>query len=233
MDKVTKKQVFVFREIRSKYIEGFGSFNFSKYCVYDIIRRRRKEDTKTFEGSYKSIADYLNISKASVTLHVQSLLDKGLIKKNDFGLEMINDDIDNYILSENKRSFVILDFNIRYLINEDFKIPAKSPTRSKRKGIPEKTITLEQFAVLSIMFSMQINRYRSVSLSGVSRLLILSRGTVKKSIKILKQLGLLEENNKVPYDIIENYFFDLKRQILSNCNGLLREQLNIPDNVFS
>lgn len=197
MSEIKKKQVFVYRDIRKKYIDAFENFNLLKYCIYDLIRRRRKQDTLSFEGNYKSIADWLSVSKGSVTVHIQSLIENDLIEKTELGLNLKNSDIENHINKDHKGSFVILDFNIRENIKEDFG-----------------KITLQQFAVLSYIFSNQISGNRIFQLNTASRLLIISKRVVSNSLKELTKINLLEEG-KIPDNLIFKYFIDLVDQIHS------------------
>lgn len=197
MSEIKKKQVFVYREIRKKYIDVFGNFNLLKYCIYDLIRRRRKQDTLTFEGNYKSLANWLGISKGSVTGHIQSLIEDNLIEKNEFGLILMNNDIEVHIDNEVKGSFVILDFNIKENLQKDFG-----------------KITLQQFAVLSFILSTQITGHRISTINSASRLLIISKGVVSNTFKELTRKKILEKG-KIPENLIFKYFIHLVNQIES------------------
>ncbi len=211
MYKNTKKnQIFIYRKIRKIHKDKYKKFNMLKYCIYDLIRKKVKEDTGVFEYKQKFIAKTLNVSEASVSNIVKYLIKIRLLEKNDLGLLPKDKYWNSFIQSvEKKGSFVIIDFNVKRKIAQHGYF-----------------LTLEQFAVLSIILSLQINRYRSISIKSISRFLLIDRKTVVQSLKKLKEINFIDEKRRIKEGIIAQYFSELKQQIFYNQKEIEEKTIN-------
>lgn len=200
--KRARKQIFVFRELRNQLINDYSNFCLTKYCIYDIIRRLQRYDTYTYEGNQKKISEWLGVSPATISYHINVMIKSKIIEKTDLGFKISdNNKIEEFYNKDKRGSFVIIDFYIRDNINSMFGY-----------------LTLEQFLILVFIFTTQITKYRARKISNISRLTLINKSTVKNSIKKLQELNIINSDWKIDNKVVFDCFENLDNQILDKAN---------------
>ena len=206
MNKEKRKQIFVHRKIRKSFLDNGEKINICKYCILDLLRRFKKNDTEAFEYKKKFISNWLGITASTLSEHLKYLeKETKLIEQTDFGIELTDKfPIDLYLDSKNtKPLFVIIDVDIKTELCKEFGL-----------------ITFEQFAILTTIFTLQLKRDRKITKSYLANTLLLDRETVKNAFEKLQKLELLQHtHNPIKLTDDANLFFEpLKSSIWNNRN---------------
>lgn len=188
--------VYVYRDKRVALIGNKKrKINMLKYCILDVIHRFKKRDTLSFEYSHNWLANWFGVSQNVISLHINYLIEEGLLKSTEFGL--ILTDEANLIFQE-KNEIEQQSFYIRL-----------SFTYKDRIAQEYAPITIEQYAVLMAIYTLQKKRHRSFDISFLSRFLLLNRNTISNSIKSLMEKDLLCGRLEVS-SFVENMFGEIR-----------------------
>ena len=194
--------VYIYRDKRVALI-GSGNqkrkINMLKYCIIDVIHRFRRRDTLSFEYSHNWLASWLGVSQNVISLHINYLIKENLLKSTEFGLVLTDEA--NLIFHE-EREFEEQSFYIRLSFTYKEKI-------AQQYG----AITIEQYAILMAIYTLQKKRHRSFEFSFLSRFLLLNRNTISNSVKILMEKGLLCGKLEVS-SFIEDMFGEIRYKSL-------------------
>ncbi|GLB52770.1 hypothetical protein NBRC110019_18100 [Neptunitalea chrysea] len=205
MLKNNKKQLFVYRDVRRGFMQhNKGRFCFTKYCICALIYRWKDFDTDAYSGKKKKFAEFLGIKPPAVTYHLNKLIEMGEVVETESGLKLVAQSAWDAIGKQKiKGSFVILDFKIKIKL------------ASKRYSRP---LSIEQFAVLSILVTLNMRKERNLWIKDLPILLKLDRDTVKTAINKLVKYGILNQYREFDSAYLNEFFKNYIQQIKDNAH---------------
>ncbi|WP_343796399.1 hypothetical protein [Gaetbulibacter jejuensis] len=130
------------------------------------------------------------------------MLKLGIIEKTDLGFKISdNKAVEEFNNKDKRGSFVIIDFYVRDKINSKFGY-----------------LTLEQFLILTFLFTTQLTKYRAKKVSNISRLTLTNKSTVQSALKKFQELNIIDSNWRIVEEVEYDCFEGLDEQILSRAN---------------
>ena len=198
MNKDRQRHIFVKAKVRKYYLDTFGKFCITKYCLIDIIRRFSQNEENAFLYKQVFLSKWLGINEPTVSYHLKGLIEIDLIRKTSVGFVFTEKfPASLYREGEIDGSFVIIDFEIKEALDADLKY-----------------MTIEQFMILTTIFKIKFDRMK-FSKKSFARMLLMHRTTIDEAISRCITLGLMKDNRKSITDECRYYFEPLKHQLRS------------------